>query len=172
VEYVGTAGLTVGASLWSGRSSFAAPRLETAVRIGEADVRFQRRRIELRGQFAHVAITDAARLNDALERLIGVSPNIASALRGFYGEAAYRIWDAGSPRDLVAFLRYENFDTQFRMPAGYVPLGEFDRSAWVVGLTYYPDPDVAVKFDYVVQRNQSDLVRAPNSVNAGLGWWF
>jgi hypothetical protein len=172
VEYVGTPGLTIGASVWSGRSSFAALRLETAVRIGEVDARYQRRRLELRGQFAQVAITDAARLNDVLERLVGVSPNIARALRGFYGEAGYRVWDAGSPRDLVAFVRYENFDTQFRMPDGYVPLEEFDRDAWVVGLTYYPDPDVAVKFDYIVQRNRSRLVDAPNSINAGLGWWF
>jgi hypothetical protein len=172
VEYVGTPRLTIGASVWAGRSSFAALRLETAVRIGEFDVRYQRRRLELRGQFAQVAITDAARLNDVLERLVGVSPNIARALRGFYGEAGYRVWDAGSPRDLVAFMRYENFDTQFRMPDGYVPLEEFDREAWVVGLTYYPDPDVAVKFDYIVQRNRSRLVDAPNSVNLGLGWWF
>jgi hypothetical protein len=172
VEYVGLPGLTIGASGWSGRSSFAAPRLQTTVRIGEVDARYQRRRLELRGQLAQVAITDAARLNEAIERLVGVSPNIARALRGFYGEAAYRVWDAGAPRDLVAFLRYENFDTQFRMPDGYVPLKEFDRDAWVMGLTYYPDPDVAVKFDYVVQRNGSNLIDAKDSVNAGLGWWF
>jgi hypothetical protein len=172
VEYVGVGGLTLGASGWTGRSSFAAPRLETTVRIGEIDARYHRRRLELRGQFAHIVITDAARLNDALERLVGVSPNIARALRGFYGEAAYRVWDAGAPRDLVAFLRYENFDTQFRMPDGYVPLKEFDRAAWVAGVTYYPDPDVAVKFDYVVGRNRSSVIAAPDSVNVGLGWWF
>jgi hypothetical protein len=171
-EYVGTPGLTAGASVWAGRSSFAVPRLGPSVRIGEADARYQRGRLELRGQFAHVTITDAARLNDAVERLVGVSPNVARALRGFYGEAAYRLWDAGAPKDLVAFVRYENFDTQFRMPAGFTPLEEFDRDAWVMGVTYYPDPDVAVKADYIVQRNRSDLVRAPNSFNAGLGWWF
>jgi hypothetical protein len=172
VEYVGVPDLTLGASFWSGNSSFAAPRLDTNVRIGEADARYQRGALELRGQFAQVAISDAARLNDAIERLVGVSPNVASALRGFYGEASYRVWNEGSPRDLVAFLRYENFDTQFRMPAGFVPLKEFDRDAWVVGLTYFPDPDVAVKLDYIVQRNSGDLFRGPKSVNAGLGWWF
>jgi hypothetical protein len=65
-----------------------------------------------------------------------------------------------------------NFDTQFRMPTGYQPLGEFDRTAWVTGFTYYPDPDVAVKFDYVMLRNRSGTIRAPNSLNIGLGWWF
>ena len=171
-EYVAIPGLTVGAGYWTGDSSFSVPRLDTTVWVAEADARYQRGRLELRGQFADVGISDAGQLNDALERLTGVSPNIARRLRGFYGEAGYRVWDAGSPRDLVAFLRYENFDTQYRMPDGFLPLKEFDRDAWVLGATYYPDPDVAVKIDYVWLRNQSGLIKAPDSFNVGLGWWF
>ena len=171
-EYLGVPGLTVGASFWTGDSSFAVPRLDTTVRVGEADARYQRDRLELRTQFAYVTVKDAARLNDALQLLTGVSPNIARAMRGFYTEAAYRIWNQGSPRDLVAFARYENFDTQYKMPAGFLPLKQFDRDALVVGTTYYPDPDVAVKIDYVWLRNQSSTVKGANSFNIGLGWWF
>jgi hypothetical protein len=172
LEYLGVRGLTLGASFWAGESSFEAPRLDTGVRLGEVDARFRRDRLELRGQFAVVNIGDAARLNDALGRAIGVIPNIAEQLRGFYGEAAYRVWNAGSPRDLVAFVRYENFDTQHRMPEGLLPAKEFDRDAWVIGLTYYPDPDIAVKADYVRLRNQSGLIPQRHFVNLGLGWWF
>ena len=171
-EYVAIPDLTLGAGFWTGDSSFSAPRLDTSVWVAEADARYQRGRLELRGQFADVGISDAGPLNEAIERLTGVSPNIARRLRGFYGEAGYRVWDAGSPRDLVAFLRYENFDTQYRMPDGFLPLKEFDRDAWVLGATYYPDPDVAVKIDYIWLRNQSDVIGAPNSFNVGLGWWF
>ena len=171
-EYLGLRHLTLGASFWSGESSFATPRLDTSVTVGELDARYRRDRLELRGQFAQVHIADAARLNDSLGRAIGVSPNIANALRGFYGEAAYRVWNAGAPRDLVAFFRYENFDTQFRMPAGFLPLKEFDRDAWVTGVTYYPDPDVAVKADYIYLRNQSGIFANRHLVNVGLGWWF
>jgi hypothetical protein len=67
--------------------------------------------------------------------------------------------------EIGTFARYENFDTQFRMLTGYVGLLEFDRDAWVVGATYWPDPDVAVKFDYSIVRNRSTVVQAPNSVN-------
>ena len=35
--------------------------------------------------------------------------------------------------DVGLFARYENFDTQFRMPAGYLPLKALDRDASVVG---------------------------------------
>jgi hypothetical protein len=172
VEYVGVPDLTVGGGYWTGESSFSAPRLDTTVRVAEVDGRYQRGRLELRGQFAQVGISDAGELNDAIQRQTGVSPNVAKTLRGFYGEAAYRVWDAGSPRDLVGFVRYENFDTQYRMPGGFLPLKEFDRDAWIVGATYYPDPDIAVKVDYVFLRNQSSVVRAPKSFNIGLGWWF
>jgi hypothetical protein len=171
-EFVGVRNLTVGASVFTGKSSFLAPRIGTSVRIGEADVRYKRNRLELRGQFAQVWISDAGALNEAVGPLTGVSPNVAEALRGFYGEAAYRVWADGPARDLVTFVRYENFDTQFRMPAGFVPLEQFDRDAWVLGATYYPDPDIAVKIDYVWQRSQSSVITAPNSFNIGLGWWF
>jgi hypothetical protein len=172
LEYRGVRGLTLAGSFWTGDSSFAAPRLDTSVSVGELDARYRRDRLELRGQFAHVRIDDAARLNDSIARTVGVDPNVAEALRGFYAEAGYRVWNRGSPRDLVAFVRYENFDTQFRMPAGYQPLEEFDRDAWVTGITYYPDPDIAVKFDYVNLRNQSELVPTRHVLNVGLGWWF
>jgi hypothetical protein len=171
-EYVGIHNLTLGASAWSGTSNFKALRLDTNVHIGEADVRYKRDRLELRGEFAQVAIGDADRLNLTVQQLTGVQPNVARTLRGFYGEGAYRVWASGPARDLVTFVRYENFDTQFRMPSGYVPLKEFDRDAWVVGATYYPDPDIAVKVDYVWLRSQSSFLKAPNSFNVGLGWWF
>ena len=74
--------------------------------------------------------------------------------------------------DVGAFVRYEDVDTQARMPAGYVPLEEFDRSVWAVGATYWPDPDIAIKVDYLHQRNKSAVVRPPHSFNLGLGWWF
>ena len=72
-------------------------------------------------------------LNDALGRAVGVDPNVASAMRGFYGEAAYRVLSGHVLGDVGVFTRYENFDTQYRMPDGYLPLKEFDRDAFVIG---------------------------------------
>lgn len=172
VEYIGLPDLTVGAAFWTGRSATPFQQLRTATHVGEIDVRYQRGRAEFRGQFAQVGITNAGELNDALRRLTGVQPNVAETLRGFYTEAAYRIWDAGAPRDMVAFVRYENFDTQYRMPPGTPPLKTLDRDAWVTGITYFPEPDVAVKIDYVHVRNQSGILRPTRSINVGLGWWF
>ena len=172
VEYLGVPDLTVGASFWNGRGHAFGTLLETGVRVLEADARFQRDRLELRGQIARVAIPNASELNDTVVVESGVDPNIAERLLGAYGEAAYRVWAKGSPRDLVAFVRYEFADTQHRMPAGWLPLEEFQRNQWVFGATYFPDPDVAVKVDYVWLRNKSSFIKGPSSFNVGLGWWF
>jgi hypothetical protein len=92
-------------------------------------------------------------------------------MRGFYFEPSLRPLP-GLRADVAAFVRYENFDTQFRMPAGVLPLKQFDRTAWVVGASYFPDPDVVFKVDYTVIRNRSSLFRSVDSFNVGLGWWF
>lgn len=173
LEYVGIAGLTAGASFWTGRSGFEfRPRFEVPVTLGEADVRYSRDRLELRGQFAQVAISNANLLNDAMGRAVGVDPNVASALRGFYGEAGYRVISGASYGDVGVFARYENFDTQFKMPKDYRPLKELDQDALVFGVTYWPDPDIALKADYAGVRSKNSTIREPNSFNIGLGWWF
>jgi hypothetical protein len=173
VEYVGVRGLTAGMSFWSGKSGFEfRPRFDVPVRLFEADARYSRGRAELRAQFAQVGILNAADLNDAFSRLSGVSPNVARSLRGAYFEGSYRVVSGRRFGEVGAFLRYENFDTQFRMPEGYLPLKEFDRDAWVIGATYWPDPDIAIKADFVIQRNRNSIIQAPNSFNLGLGWWF
>jgi len=172
LEYLGVRGLQAGVSGWRGESSFAVPRLDSEVWVAEADARYRIARAELRAQYAHVGITDAARLNESIERTTGVSPNLARQLRGFYLEGAYRVWNGGPARDAVLFARYENFDTQFRVPDGFVPLEEFDRTAWVLGATYYPDPDIAVKVDYTILKSRSGFIRQPRTINVGLGWWF
>jgi hypothetical protein len=173
LEYVRVRGLTAGVSIWTGRSGFAfRPHFDVPVTVTDADARYSRDRLELRGQFAQVRIGNAAELNDAIARGAGVNPNVARTLRGFYGEAGYRVISGAAYGDVGVFARYENFDTQYRMPPGYLPLLRFDRDAVVAGLTYWPDADVAVKVDYSAVRSRSPAITAPNSFNVGLGWWF
>jgi len=172
LEYVGLRGLQTGVSFWTGDTGFNVPRIKTSVGLYEFDGRFSRGRIEARGQLAHVFIRGAGELNDAMGRLTGIDPNIAEQLFGAYGEVAYRFLPSGAPHDAAVFVRYENFDTQYKMPAGSLPLPQFDRDAWVAGATYWVDPDVAIKFDYSHVRSKSEIVPPPRSFNVGLGWWF
>jgi hypothetical protein len=171
LEYGGLPGLTLGTSFWQGESGFNFPREGAHVGVVEFDGRYHTGPFAIRGEFAQVFIDGADALNDLLQRTAGVNPNIARQMRGFYIEPSLRPLPK-LPYDTAVFLRYENFDTQFRMPAGVLPLKQFDRAAWIVGASYFPDPDIALKVDYSVVRNQSLLFGSVDSLNVGLGWWF
>ncbi|MDA1313416.1 MAG: hypothetical protein O2968_08795 [Acidobacteria bacterium] len=172
LEYHGLPGLSLGGSFWTGKSGFATPGINPRVNVFEIDGRFSVSRFDFRGEWANVNLDQTERLNSLLQRTSGVNPNIAERMRGFYAEGAYHLLPLRQRYDLVAFSRYENFDTQSRMARGFVPLKEFDRDALVTGLTFFPEPDIALKFDYTVMRNQSRLMKARNAVNLGIGWWF
>ena len=119
-----------------------------------------------------VSISGAGDLNQALQAQVGIGPNIASRLLGAYGEAALRVSPDSWAHEVIVFGRYEIFDTQNRMPEGYLPLDHLRRSAFTTGVTYYPDPDVAFKMDFIQEGNKSSVVNAPWRMNFGVGWWF
>jgi hypothetical protein len=168
-------GLTAGGSFWYGGSGFGLTRLDIApptVGVGSIDARYRRGRHELRGQWSMVSISNAADLNRAIQSQVGIGPNVASRLLGAYGEAATRISPNAWQHEVMVFGRYEIFDTQNKMPDGFLPLDHLRRSAFTTGVTYYPDPDVAFKFDVIKERNKSSVVNAPWRMNVGVGWWF
>jgi hypothetical protein len=172
LEYAGIRRMLIGASLYTGRAGFTLPGLNPGVTIADLDGRFSRGRFDLRGLFVNTWVTRAADLNRRLAFQTGVNPNVASQMRGWYVEPALHLFPRRARADVIAFTRYERYNTQQRMPAGFVPLPQFDRSSWVTGLTYKPHADVAVKFDYVFNRNRSAVVRPVDGVNFGIGWWF
>jgi hypothetical protein len=171
-EYAGVRRLLLGASLYTGRAGFNIPGLNPGVTIGEFDGRYSYRRFDVRGLFANTWVTKAGELNRRLEAQTGLNPNVASVMRGYYFEPAYHLLPRRYRNDIILFGRYERYNTQQRMPQGFVPLPQFNRSSWVTGVTYKPHADVAVKFDYVFNRNRSAVVKPVDGVNFGIGWWF
>jgi hypothetical protein len=132
VEYVGTRGLTVGTSVWTGSSGFEfRPRFDVPVRVFDVDGRYSRDRLDLRGQFARVWVSNAALLNDALGLRIGVNPNIAESMRGFYAEAGYRVVSGARAGDVG--LRAVKLRHAVQNAGGMRAPEQFDRDAWVRG---------------------------------------
>ncbi len=172
VEYRGIPRLTLGGSVWAGRTGFDTPHLDVPVRLGSFDARYFWKRLDLRSEYAHGWIRQTGQLNRVLQRRRGSNPNLAEQIRGFYAEGGVHLFPRRSAHDLAVFTRYENFDTQYRMPAGFLPAKQFDRSSWTIGASYFPHPDVALKADYVFNRNASQVVRPRNQFNFGVGWWF
>ena len=172
LEYTGLPRLALGTSVYSGYSGFNLRSVNPRVNIFSFDGRYSYNRFDLRGLFANTWISRAGELNVALQRETGVNPNVAAQLQGAYVEPAVHVLPRRLRHDMILFSRYEKYDTQHKMPQGFVPLPQFNRSSWVVGATYKPNADIAVKFDYDFNRNASSVVRAADSFNAGIGWWF
>lgn len=172
VEYAGVRRLTLGLSGYTGVSSSELVNVTPRVSILSFDGRYNFRRFDLRGLFANSWISRSAQLNSRLEAVTGFNPNIAKELRGWYIEPALHVLPRRFRNDLILFTRYEKYNTQHRMAAGYVPLPEFNRSSTVAGITFKPNADVAIKFDYVFNRNANSVIRPLNGLNLGIGWWF
>jgi hypothetical protein len=172
LEFAGVRRLTLGTSFYSGHAGFKTPGINPGVTIAETDGRYSFRRFDLRGLFANTWVTRAGQLNRRVQQQTGVNPNVASQMRGYYLEPAFHVLPRRTRNDLIAFARYERYNTQESMPAGYVPLPQFNRFSWVTGITFKPNADVAIKFDYNFNRNNSSVVRPLNGINLGVGWWF
>ncbi len=172
IEFAGVRRLTLGASFYTGHSGFRLQSVNPRVTLYDLDARFSYKRLDIRGLFAHTWVSEAGTLNQVLQRQLGHNPNMGSQMRGWYLEPGVHLFPKRLRHDLIAFARYEKFNTQHRMPAGYLPLRQFDRSSWVTGLTYKPHADIAFKFDYNFNRNASTVVKAVDGINLGIGWWF
>lgn len=172
LEYAGVRRLTLGTSLYSGHAGFNTPGVNPRVNLFEFDGRYSYRRVDFRALFANTWVSRAGELNRRLQLETGVNPNVASQMRGYYLEPAFHLLPRRARNDVILFTRYEQYNTQQRMPLGYQPLAQFNRSSWITGITFKPTADVAIKFDYNFNRNQSAIVRALNGINLGIGWWF
>jgi hypothetical protein len=172
LEYAGIRRLTIGLSGYTGVASSELVSVTPRVTIASFDGRYSFRRFDFRGLFANTWISRTQALNTALERATGLSPNVGRQMRGYYGEPAVHVLPRRWRSDLILFTRYEKYNTQHRMAPGFVPLPEFDRSSIFTGITFKPNADVALKFDYVINRNARSVIRPLNGLNLGLGWWF
>lgn len=122
---------------------------------------------DLRGVVAHEKIDGA----------LDVGNGTAEEILGWYLEGAWRFWPAAwktgkLPRsDAAMFVRYEDVNTQYRMPAGVPKNPAGDRSEWTFGLSVHLTPSLVAKADYQVRDDASgkDL---DDLVNFGLGWQF
>jgi hypothetical protein len=171
IEYTGH-GFQLGASGYTAKSGFELKRVNPRVSVAEFDGQYTRRRFHLRGLFANVWISQAGELNRAIEEEAAHSSNVASRLGGWYVEPAVNMAPPEAHAEWLLFTRYERFNTQLTMPAGFRPRSEYQRDAIILGTTFRPIQDVALKLDYTFSGDHSHLGRMRDGLRLGLGWYF
>ena len=133
----------------------------------EADAKYSIEGIDLEGLFAFTNLSDAGSINTNLGKTVG------EQMLGWYVEGAYHLFHHLIPdtkHDLIAFARFEDFNTQHSMPDGFSADPENDRNTVTFGLSYKPIPQIAFKADYMANWNQANA--GIDQFNLGIGFYY
>lgn len=143
------------------------PGIKGDIVILSADAEYSIAKFDFRGVITHERVHGAKELGNGT----------ASGIFGWYLDGGYHVfpdaWKKGklAKSDAVVFVRYEDFDTQFRMPDGVVKDPAGDRTQWTGGVNFYLTPNLVAKADYQVPRDGAGK-HLPNLINFGVGWQF
>ena len=137
------------------------------IRLFSYDVEYTISKFDLRGVIAHIHISNAA----------AIGSGTAEQILGGYLEAAYHFWPKSwkkgklSRADAAAFVRYDDYNTQFRLPAGVAANPAGNRNMWTIGVNFYPTPTFVLKADVQVPDDETgtdqDIL-----FNLGVGFQF
>ena len=100
-----------------------------------------------------------------------VTGPIPELVSGGYFEVAYNtLFWLKTGQELLAFARFEKYDTQAEVPDGYDPQPELDVDEYTFGLTYRPLPQLVWKADLQLRDRRLGLDEL--QINAGFGYMF
>jgi opacity protein-like surface antigen len=173
LNYTGISGLTLGGSVFTGKSSRArtdAPLPEQRATLYEAHARWTPGKWDLSALYARGTLSNTAAANQLNP---GAANPMPSAFYGWYMQAAYNIWQKGDYR-LAPFVRYERYNMAekyeglapgFASPSGWPLLAD---TVYTIGANFYLNPNVVFKVDYQRFKQNRDFSR----VDLGLGVSF
>ena len=170
LDYSGLPGLTVGASVVTGKTGQDNADLNGAdarLTLWDVHARYNVDKLDLRALYARGHLNDASKINAAFS---GVENQVASGFYGWYAEAAYHVWKSGD-HDLAPFVRYEKWDTQADLASNTVRQAGSENDIWTVGANYWPHPQVVLKADYQ-KFDKPDGDKGDKRLNLGLGYMF
>lgn len=164
-------GVSFGASLYHGQADQGLAVHSVGVSLWEAHAQAERGGAELKALYAEGRIGNADTVNSLQGFTDAAQTSVGRKFFGGYAEAAFNVLTlARTSHYLAPFFRYERYDTQQRTPGSFSKNPANSRVEYVLGLTYKPIPQVAVKADYQWNRNQARA--GVNQFNLGLAYIF
>ena len=171
LDWNGVPGLTLGASGYQGDSAQDLSGVDLDTTIYEAHLDWNWRGLCLRALVAEAELDDVAALNGALG-LAGAA-SVGEQLEGYYVELGYDVLGALRPesgQSLSPFVRYEAYDTQAEVPAGFASNPANDVEITTVGLAYEPHHQIVIKLDYMDADNGAGS--GQDQINIAMGYVF
>jgi F0F1-type ATP synthase membrane subunit c/vacuolar-type H+-ATPase subunit K len=175
LDYVGTSGLLVGVSAFSGgtgQGNLAPSGAKIGGRTTVFDVHadWQWRGLWLRGLYAHTSIAQADLINQ-FNGFVG-DESVGSRQDGWYVQGAYDVlsFKAQTKMSLLPYVRYEQYDTQREVPSGYARNPANDIDALTVGIAYKPIDRLVFKADW--QQRKTAAKTGVDAWSLALGYIF
>ncbi len=175
LDYTGVQGLLIGGSAFTGDSGqglrdAAGRRIGGRVTLYEGHVDWRWRGLQLRALGVRSHADDAAEIDQALG--LAGEEGIGKAQKGAYAEVGFDLLSlrAGSRQRLIPFARYESYDTQSEVPAGFARDPANDAHVLTLGLNYYPIDQLVLKANLLRVRNEART--GQNELQIGLGYVF
>ncbi len=164
-------GFDLSGALYWGDSGQGAVGADVATFLWETHLEARWRSFSLRALYAHSKLDQVAQLNSALG-LVGAQ-SVGEELFGGYVELGCDVLalsGSASKRSLEPFVRYESYDTQAEVPAGFASDPANDVDVLTLGLAYRPTDAIVFKLDYSDFDNGAN--DAIDRLTLGMGFVF
>jgi hypothetical protein len=155
-DWTATPGLLAGGSAYLGRAgqglrAAGGQSIGAGIHIYEGHADWRWRGLQLRALGARADLGDVALLDQVLG-LTGAK-TVGRRLEGYYLEAGYDLWAGAGGRSLIPLARWEEYDTQAAVPAGFLADPANHVRSLTLGLSYKPLEQLVVKTDYQAFRD-------------------
>jgi hypothetical protein len=168
LDFTGVPGLLVGGSAYvGGAGQNLAASVDTQIFEGHLEWRW--RGLELRALAAQAELDDVAALNAALG--FTGTQSVGEKLTGHYVQLGYDVLAGrGGEQALIPYARWEAYNTQDEVPAGFGASPANDIESLTVGLAYKPFEQLIFKTDYQDIDNEAET--GIDQFNVLLGFVF
>ena len=176
VDVTPVSGTTIGGSGFVGYSgqdrvlSGKNLKVPTTILEGHVDVRYQGIWLSALGTRATLGEVDL--LNQSFKAPLIGTASIGKTLQGFYVQAGYDLLTRTrySHQSLMPYVRYEAYNTQAAVPAGYTKDPSKEVRNLTVGAAFYPESQVVFKVDFRNVNNEAKT--GLNQWTIGVGYIF
>lgn len=167
LDFAGASGLLVGGSAYVGDSGQEL-NADVGTEIFEGHLEWRWRGLEFRALGVQASLDDVADLNAAL----GLTGNrsVGEKLQGYYLQLGYDVLAGHGELSLTPYARWETYNTQDEVPAGFVANPANDVESLTLGVAFQPLDQIILKVDHQDYKNAAGT--GVDQINVLLGWIF
>jgi hypothetical protein len=173
LDFTGVPGLTAGIAGYVGGSgqgieSADGESIGVPTSIFDLHVEYRYRSLELRGLLARSELDDVAELNQALG-YVG-DQSVGEVLEGGYLQAGYDVLAGRGKSALTPYVRWEQINTQKKVPDGWTANPANEEQLLTLGLAYQPIEQIIFKAEY--QNIDNEAGTGVDQFNLSMGYIF